>query len=109
MPIDQVPLKALMEMPRFRSPERTETAIAFAIATRLSRAIAGFLQSLLAALHESRLEKARREIDSLRHLIPTAKETTGPRGALLCRGADQSMRGPVRRPTEARREPSHAA
>lgn len=106
MQIDQVPIKSLTEIPRLRSPERG-TAVGFAIVARLGRAIAGCMQSLLAALHESRLEKARREIDSLSHLIPAAGELTGLR-ARHPRG-DQPTREPTRRRAEARWEPSQVA
>ena len=107
MPINQAPIRIFMEVPRFRSSERTSTGTAIAIAARVSRAVARIMQSLLLALHESRFEKARREIDSLRHLIPPAKEVMTPHAPTRCGGGDQ--REPARKSAEARREPSQAA
>jgi hypothetical protein len=107
MPTDQLPTETLTKMPSFRSPGPIGTASALAVAARFARAIAGFMQSLLLALHESRFERARREINSLRHLIPTAKAVTGPRAAVPC--SDQPARRPEPKPAEARREPSHVA
>jgi hypothetical protein len=97
-----MPIKTLMEMPIFRSRERI--GVPSTVAARFSRAIARFMQNLLAALHESRFEKARREIDSLRHLIPAV---TSANASLRC--GDQPARGPARRSAEARRTPSHVA
>jgi hypothetical protein len=102
-----MPIQTPTKMPSFPSPGRIGTASALAVAARFARAIAGFMQSLLLALHESRFERARREIDSLGHLIPTAKAATGLRAADPCR--DQPARRPEPKPAAARREPSHVA
>jgi hypothetical protein len=102
-----MPIQTPTKRPSFPSPGRIGTASALAVAARFARAIAGFMQSLLLALHESRFERARREIDSIRHLIPPAKAATGPRAADPCR--DQPARRPEPKPAAARREPSHVA
>jgi hypothetical protein len=109
LPISQLPIKLHVEMPKLRSSELVGAAIAVAVAARLSRALARFMQSLLLALHESRLEKARREIHSLRHLLPTAKEVTYSQTSVCGGGGDRPTHLPARRPAEARREPSQAA
>ena len=98
-------IKTLTEMRISGSPGRT--GVVSAVAARFSRAIARFTRTLLAALHESRHEKARREIDSVRHLIPAAKAVPRPHASLRC--ADQPARGPARRPVEARQRPSQVA
>ncbi len=100
-----MPVRTPTEMPMFRSLGRA--SVASAVGARFSRAIARFRQTLLAAMHESRREKAQREIDNLRHLIAAEKAVTGPHASL--RYGDQSTRGPARRAAEARRVPSHVA
>jgi hypothetical protein len=102
-----MPIQTPTKRPSFPSPGRIGTASALAVAAWFARAIAGFMQSLLLALHESRFEKARREIDSLRHLIPTAKAATGPLVSVPC--SDQPARKPEPKFAAARREPSHVA
>jgi hypothetical protein len=94
-----MPIQTPTKRPSFPSPGRIGTASALAVAARLARAIAGFMQSLLLALHESRCERARRESDSIRHLIPRAADP--------CR--DQPARRPEPKRAEVRREPSHVA
>jgi hypothetical protein len=106
MPIRPLPVKTAVEVPRFPAPQ--QTGIAAAAAARFLRAVARSTQSLLLALHESRLEKAQREIDNFRHLIPAATEVTGRHALLLCGGRGQPRRGPWT-PAEARQEPSHVA
>jgi hypothetical protein len=109
LPINQLPIKLHAEMPKLRSSEWVGAATTDPVGARFFRALARFMQGVLLALHESRLEKARREIDGLRHLLPTAKEVTYPQTS-VCRGeGHQPTRLPARRAAEAHQEPSPAA
>jgi hypothetical protein len=105
MPINRAPTKTLAGIPKFRLPEWAVGAPS--VAARLSCAVARFMQSLLLALHESRFERAQREIDGLRHLLPKAEEVTRLHAHLRCGGGDR--REPARRPAEARGSPLEAA
>jgi hypothetical protein len=105
LPTNQLPIKMPVEMPKLRSSELVGAAIAVPVGARFFRALARFMQGLLLALHESRLEEARREIHGLRHLLPTAKEVTYPQTS-VCRGGGHRL---ARRLAEARQERSPAA
>jgi len=58
--------------------------------------IVRFMQSLLQALHESRLEQAKREIHRVRHLMPTQAVKIG------------NQHPDVSAPDESHRSPGHA-
>jgi hypothetical protein len=109
MKIDQVPDTTREEMPR-NGFAPSVGIVATAAATGFSRGIVSFLHGLLLALQASRLEQARREIDSLRHLLPRAKEATGPDAAAhRCGGGHEPTRSGAQGPAEACRRPPRAA
>jgi hypothetical protein len=105
LPINQLPIELHVEMPKLRPSELVGAATPVPAGARFFRALTRFMQSLLLALHESRLEEARREIHGLRHLLPTAKGVTYPQTSVGRGGGHRR----ARRLAEARQEPSPAA